>query len=238
MPNDEQVKSDLTDNGDEGNNTTPEYVTGEQLNKAITARFKDHEKSFKKTIGESLGELTGQIDSLLSSRIEEMFAQKMSESGNAKSKNGNEGEDPRFNAMRKEIESLKAAAAHAEQQRAAAEQARLDAALRQKVHEELVRGGVDGVRAKHALGFLLDADKRVRYEDGEFVFRDNDGDVPLEDGIKNWLAKSEDAKIYLPAKGIVGSGDRPSTKKVTNNGKLSPEALNAQLIEAFLGKRD
>ena len=87
-----------------------------------------------------------------------------------------------------------------------------DAALRQRVGEVLAGAGIEGVRARHAIGLLVDAEKRVRWsDDGEsLVFRTADrDDAELEPGLRGWL-KTDDAKLYLPPKGSQGSGDRPA----------------------------
>ena len=70
------------------------------------------------------------------------------------------------------------------------------------------------MRARHALGVLVDAERRVRWaDDGEsLLFRTETHDeLELGAGLREWL-KTEDAKLYLPPRGAAGSGDRPGAQ--------------------------
>jgi hypothetical protein len=232
----ENEHGDESDNS-KGEGTAPKYITSEELNKAVTARLQAFEKSFdkkhKETLSEALKGLVGEIDGLVSTKLETMVAAKSTD-GKDKGKSGVE-DNPMVLGLKKELADLRTKAEQAEK-RAAAEEARAkDIELRRKLGDELGKHGVDSSRAKMAVGFLIDSDKRARYSDeGEILFRDEEGnDLELAAGVKAWI-RSEDAKIYLPPKGMHGSGERPSSgkPKVGADGKMS----RAQLGEALLQK--
>jgi hypothetical protein len=89
-----------------------------------------------------------------------------------------------------------------------------DAQMRQRLGDALSAAGIDGVRARHAVGLLVDAERRVRWsEDGTALLFRTDGhdELELALGLREWL-KTDDAKLYLPARGAQGSGDRPGAQ--------------------------
>src|SRR5207253_1798980 len=118
--------------------------------------------------------------------------------------------DPLIAGLQQQVEELKADNARKDAIAANERERRRSSALRQRLTDELVKGGMDGARARHAVGFLVDVEKRVKYaadDADELVFADGDEDLDLAAGLKAWL-KSEDAKLYLPPRGVAGSGDR------------------------------
>ena len=117
--------------------------------------------------------------------------------------------DPVIVGLQRQIEALKADTETAKGEAAAERNKARTTALRSRLTDELVKGGMDAARARHAVGFLVDVERRVKYaEDGdELLFVDKNEDVDFATGLKGWL-KSDDAKIYLPARGASGSGDR------------------------------
>lgn len=222
----------------QGSDDAPKTVTEEQLNKAITARLNAFEKKMKDSFSATLQEFGTNFDSLLGSKLEELVGR---QSAGAEKQKGNVEDDPKYNTLLKKMKDLEKSNEEI-QQRAAAETAKArDIKLRQTLAEELARNGVDNSRARHAIGYLVDSEKRVRYEDdGEgLVFTDEDGtDVDLGAGIRAW-AKSDEAKMYLPPRGTVGSGDRPPANGKTNtNGKGPPDkAQAANMLAEVLGIR-
>ena len=114
-----------------------------------------------------------------------------------------------------------------------------DGLLRQKLTDALVSGGVEAPRARHAVGLLVDAEKRVRWseEDDKLVFQRGEHDeVDLAVGIKDWL-KTDDGKFYLPPKGAQGSGDRPGANPPrAPGGAPNRSALAQALRRVFLGE--
>ena len=102
----------------------------------------------------------------------------------------------------------------------------------------LRKNGVDEARVKAAGALLYLEDKRVvRDADGKIVFKKalkggDFEDVSVEDGIADWV-KSDDGKVFLPAKGAGGSGGNglkhpPTSGKFT--GKMNDEAAGNAIL--------
>lgn len=198
----------------------PKFVNSEQLNKAITARLKEFEARNKETILEALGSLAPEIDKM----IEAKFA------APKEAPKGKVEEDPKYKGLEKQLLELKSKAESESNARAAAEAKAKDREMRQTVRDALASVGVDGDRARHALGFLVDAERRVSWsEDGEsLIYKDVDGtETDFTSGIKRW-AKSDEAKIYLPPRGTTGSGERPPAGKLpASSGNAKKEVASA-----------
>ncbi len=177
-------------------------------NRGLTKRFKKFEKS-----------LLGTIETVLNKRDEALLAKLASPAPveapkEKQAKKPNEatgdGDDPRIAGLQQQIEELKADNARKDAIAASEREQRRGSALRQHLADALVKGGMDAARARHAIGFLADVEKRVKYaadDADELVFVDGDEELDLAAGLKAWL-KSEDAKLYLPPRGAAGSGDR------------------------------
>lgn len=180
----------------------PEYITSAQLNAALTAR----EKRFE-------------------SRLEDLFKSHQPAPAPEPSKKGAEGDEvsKRIAALEKALEASKAEAT-------AAKSKHLDTTLRSKLSDELTKHGI--ASPKHAMALLLDSEKRVAWgEDEKLVWRGDDGtEAPLSDGLKAW-AKGPDAKLYMAARGTVGSGDRGAPPVNGNKTKGSiTKAEGAQML--------
>jgi len=217
--------------GTQGNDG-PKFVTAEELNKAITARFTDHQKKLEKHLESFSGTLTGKLEELLKAAVPAPKSTDAADPPKA------DTDSPALRGMMKQLEELKRDNAKIQQERDAERTRAKDATLRQQLSDALIKNGVDASRVKHAVGILIDSEKRVRFEeDGDsIVFKDNDNtDVDLLTGIKSWV-KSDDGKFYLPPRGVNGSGDRgagraPST---SNNSKtVNAESLGNLLLEEF-----
>lgn len=222
-------------------------ATSEMINKALTSRNKQVEAKVEKAISELQKSFEEKLNALLEAN------KKTSTSETATQNSGTEGagkaptkeatkEAPKVeeNPVVKELQAKLATVqkqleATEREKRAERDRAR-DRDLRQKLSDELVKSGIDPTRVRHAVGLLVDADKRVRYvgDTDEVTFvKDEDGDeVDLKAGVKAWL-KTDDAKIYLPARGTTGSGDRSSSKQKTQNGANPLEDLNNALLDAL-----
>lgn len=167
-------------------------------------------------------------------------------SENDENKPGGEGEKPggqgnvdveslpAFKGLKKQLDDAAKKIQAAEEREAAAKARQRDVTLRQQLSEALGKHGVDPKRMAHALSYLIDGTKSVRYsaDDAEdIVFRDGEGaDVDLATGLKSW-AQTDDAKIYLPPRGASGSGDRPGGRvQTTTSGKLEPGSLGRMIL--------
>lgn len=209
----------------------PKYVTEEQLNRAITARFSDFAKKSEKTLADFLG------------KVETTFAEKLTSLASASrdEEKPGKGDDPTaspaYKALQKQLDENKAATAKIEAQRAAERAKGRDMGLRQSLTEKLSALGFSGLGLKHAIGVLVDASKAVRYadDDGDDVLmRTEDGDMPLEDGLRQW-AKSEDAKLFLPPRGAGGSGNSPGAKGPNTAPPNARDAASQALVSHLLG---
>jgi hypothetical protein len=172
-------------------------------NRGLTKRFKKFEKN-----------LLGTIESLLNKRDEGLLAKLKPAPEPPKEPQENEpaatGTDPVIAGLQQQIEELKADNARKDAIAANERDQRRNSALRQRLTDELIKGGTDATRARHAVGFLVDVEKRVKYaadDSDELVFAAGDEELDVGAGIKAWL-KSEDGKLYLPPRGVAGSGDR------------------------------
>lgn len=235
-----QPQGDGTQNP-QGEGGEPKYVTEEQLNKAISARF----GSFEKKIETRLAPLAEITPEKLSATISESIAAALAatskpEKGASEGKNGGLTEEaiansPFAKGMQKQLEEQRKQTEAMKAERDAEKARTRDVTLRTKVGEELTRRGVDPQRNRHALGLLVDAEKRVRWsDDGEsIVFKDSDGtDVDLDSGLNSWI-KGDDAKVYLPPRGISGSGDQRG--KGPNQGSQQRQYARGELGTALAG---
>jgi len=191
----------------QGETSGPNYVTegklNELVNRAITARFSAFEKKFGNQISESVASLIPKFEELVQAKLP------AKEAANANSGDRLE-ESPFVKGLQKKLAELEDQTRRAQAERDTERARARDVALRQKLSEELARNGIDSRYAKQAIGFLVDAEKRVRWEDDgdAIVFRDADGsEIDLQTGLRSW-AKTDDAKIYQSPRGVTGSGDR------------------------------
>ena len=113
--------------------------------------------------------------------------------------------------MKKQLEQITASNEQLKAERDAEKKSARDGKLRNTLTEKLTRSGIDPKYVGHAVGILVDVQRRVRFADDEgddIVF----GDLDLDTGLKDWV-RSDDAKIYLPPRGTHGSGDPRNGKR-------------------------
>lgn len=219
----------------------PSTLSLDDVNRAITARQRDFDKKIEAKLQEHLTNLGKSLES----RIAEMLAPKAPGDSDvpdgkpeAKQADG-KAKDPDVVALKSEITKLKNAQLEIERQRQAEIAKRRDIEMRQLVTERLAAYGITGSRAKHALGYLVDATRTIGVdENGSPYFRGSDGEpLDVETGLKSW-SSTEDAKIYLPPRGIAGSGDRTTTGGglgPTGNGPKNPREELQQLVGKAFG---
>jgi hypothetical protein len=205
--------------------------------KALARRFDAFAAEAKKSSGDMLAAFTAKLDELVSGA-----ARAPAGSAPADDKSGAHApsieDHPTVKGLLKRIAEVEGRAKSAEDT-AAAEKARArDGDMRRRLADALASHGIDGARAKHAVGFLVDAQKLVRLaEDGESIlFKDADsGDVDLATGLKAWV-KTEDGKLYKPPSGAAGSGDRPFGGAPQKPGEpISREAVGEMLLSHLRG---
>lgn len=215
--------------GTQGDGNTPKYVTAEELNRAITARFSDHQKKLEKHLDGFSTSLMGKLEDLIKTAPPSSATAEPTKSA---------AESPEFKGLMKQMAELEKVNQRIQLERDAERTKSRDAALRQNLSDALIKHGVDATRVKHAVGILVDSEKRVRFEDdGEtLVFKDTDNtDVDLLTGVKSWV-KSDDGKFFLPPRGVNGSGDRGAGKApmaAPKGNQVSPETLGQMLLDEF-----
>lgn len=213
------------------------------VSKAIGSRFKDFETKQAKA-QEKFGEnLTATFTATLAQFGEKLDSFKPDPGkGDGKDPKAPENldEHPRVKGLLKTVEKLEKLNLEREQREAQTAAALKDSKLREKLSGLLSQHGIEGARAQHATGYLVDASKRVAWsEDGEtLTFKDDSGDlVDAATGLKSW-ASSEDGKLYAPPRQASGSGERGQSRQAslgTSNGGKAPstQELGAGLSAAF-----
>jgi hypothetical protein len=137
-------------------------------------------------------------------------------------------ESPEYKGLVKRLGEMEQRVKTAEECADAERRATADAKMRQSLSDSLTGAGVDPKHLKHAVGYLVDAEKRVRLtDDGTIVYQDGADAFDLATGLKGWLA-SDDAKLYLAPRGVVGSGSTPSAQQ-TRTGKPNAAPTREQL---------
>lgn len=214
-----------------------EVPTSAEIAEMITGAVRSHVDKANKKLAESLLKEVGESVKKTLDEYEEARASTETEHETEQQQAQSIENDPKFKGLQKQLEELTKQATTARQERDAEKAKQRDIALRQSLSEHLTKSGVDPKYVKHAVGLLVDAEKRVRYtEDGESIaFRDNDGtEIDLPTGLKSWV-KSDDAKIYLPPRGASGSGDRPGGRPAAPGASGSTSTSRGEVGRAVLG---
>lgn len=199
----------------------PAYVTDEQLQAALTTRFRSFEQKLDKALSDGLStigtRLRDELAALLPQRepaadVGETAPKPEGAAGAVTP--ATHAPSPELRKLQDQITLLTRQADEARAERDTERARARDSLLRQRVTDALSGIGIEGVRARHALGLLVDAEKRVRWSEdgGSVLFRtDAHDELDLGLGLREWL-KTEDAKLYLPPRGAAGSGDRPGAQ--------------------------
>ena len=211
------------DNGSNGNGSAPpngansggeppvgltEDKVNELINKALSPRFRALEEKQTKALEGFASKFTGDFGALLESKLEALKPPAGDEGKNSKT---DPKETPEYRALQKQIEGLSKKAELAETEKKAERAKARGIALRSQVEEELKKAGI--AHTSQAAGYLIDTLKAVDFEADDsdnIVFRKKGSDVAdlLDQGIGEW-AKSAEGKLYQPASGASGSGERP-----------------------------
>lgn len=222
-------------NGAQGT-SAPEALTEDRvmeiMNRAITSRLQDYGRKQEKHFSTLIETFTSKLDEKFQG-----IGSSQGASGEGNEKPLSIQDHPEFKGLAKRLQETEARTKAAED-RAANERAKsMDSTLRQRLGDELTKHGLDSKYGRHAIGLLVDADKRARWsEDGErIVWRDDDGaEVELTQGVKAW-AKSDDAKPYLPPRGTAGSGGLPGSGNQKPNGDVSEDTAARLLMQHLVG---
>jgi tetrahydromethanopterin S-methyltransferase subunit G len=189
----------------QGASDEPEFVTQEALNRAITARLKDHERKLEK----QMADFTASLPEKILEGLKDKLPTAEPQTGKSKSQEPNPMDHPEVRGLKKRLDEMETQAKQLQAERDQEQARNKDNTLRNRLQEELANSGVETRRIRHAVGLLVDSEKRVHWdEDGNILFRDADGsDIDLTNGVKSWL-RTEDGKMYLPPRGTSGSGGR------------------------------
>lgn len=233
MPDDsDQGTGSGSPNEPNGSGSAAVSITEDKVNeivsKAIGKRFQALETKQAKAFEEFGASLATKLtESVMGAVGEKLEALKPTTGASDKGKTPENPEElPFVKGLKKQIADLQ----KRDQERELAEKAKdaqlKDVKLREKLTSLLSANGIEGVRAQHAMGYLVDAAKRVSWgEDGEsLTFKDESGDlVDAATGLKSWVT-SADGKLYAPPSNASGSGERGTGSKapVTTNGGKQP----------------
>lgn len=220
-PTDDQENPSSTDQSTSG--LTADDVV-KIVNQAITSRNKNNDAKMTSMFEE------------FAKKLDEKFAT-LNSSQTAKEQQSNEPrieDNPIYKGMQKKFAELQDKFEQSEREKTAERQKARDVTMRQRVAEELIKAGIDSKHTRHALALLVDAEKRVSFDDDyNLVFNsETDGELDLATGIRTW-AKSDDAKVYLPARGLTGSGDKrsPSRQSSNKSNGLTEEEVGMGLVD-------
>lgn len=213
------------------------YVTEEQLHRVLGSRLGSFEQKFGKLITDTLGSFTTAMKTELATLLP---AKPDAQPTDTKKKDAQAAppESPELKRLNDQVAELTSRAEKAAQERDAERAKAKDSTLRQKVTDALVATGVDAPRARHALGLLVDSEKRIHWsEDGATLLfrRAEHDDVELGPGLKEWL-KSEDGKFYLPPRGAAGSGDRGGASPPRSVGSATRAEVAEGLHRVVFGR--
>lgn len=217
-------------------------ISNEDMNRAITARFKDFEKKMAAQLEQNLSGFGSKLEETLASKLagilkpqpvaDEVEAEKPTAQSVAKDPIA-ELQASFKRQLREQSNEVKAL----REENLREKQALREAKMREAVTNALAAHGVTGGRAKHALGYLVDVSKSiVMNEAGQPVMLDEFGDpVDIETGLKAW-ANTEDAKIYIPPRGTAGSGGSQQNNRGAAAASASPFSQTAQLLAEKLAQ--
>lgn len=213
------------------NNNAPEepkFVTLEQ----VTALLKSRDDKLLSKLGAENGKVLARLEELVKSQENPAPAAAPQEP----TTKARPEESPEYKGLAKRMAEAEAKMKAAEERAAAEAERARQSKMRQTLSESLSAAGVDMKMLKHAVGFLVDVEKRVKAnEDGSVVFIDGNEEVDFATGLRAWL-QGDDAKVYLAARGTQGSGDRPHTKatpRQTQAAALSREEVAVALLQAL-----
>jgi hypothetical protein len=142
---------------------------------------------------------------------------------------------PEVLALQKKLEAM-------EQKEAKLVQEQRDSSLRKSLTDQLTKAGIDQRYMKAALAMLIDSDKLVGYTSESYaqnpdkiVFRTQDGETELVDGLRDWI-RSDEGKGFVAPKGAQGSGDK--NYSLGNKKLTSEDQQKAGLIQALMTARN
>jgi hypothetical protein len=208
---------------DGGAGALTEAKIHELINKTVGARIKAFESKIAKTLEATTASIVQQVQDALKTNPPP--------GGDGKP---DDTTHPQLAGMQKQLDALNQQLAASKAEAEAVKREQREVKLRAVLSEHLAKHEIEGVRAQHAVGYLVDAAKRVRWEGEEPVFNDGKDLVDLETGVAEW-AKSDEAKLYLAPRGASGSGTPPAVRKKTQDANGAAPPSKAEIGTALMG---
>ncbi len=197
-------------------------------NATFTARDKQAEKKRK-------DELTTAFKSFLPD-LESAVEAKLAGAGANAGKKSEGGDNVALQTVQKQLESQKSELELIKQERDAERQKNREAELRARSIDGLASIGIkDPFMAKVALAHLREEGRIGRDSDDPDVLVWNDqegGAIALDVGLRGW-AKSEEAKRFLPAIGMKGSGAKRASVGAAAAGAKTREEIGQAISSAL-----
>ena len=218
----DSTHGDESDNSQSGSGSdsgdSKQFMTTEQFNRAFTARTKAFEK---------------QVESKFDTFLEALKAKTSAapKTGDSSEDGETGGEDDgtanAFKAMKSRLTKMERTIKDQNTQLAQRDNQVASEKMRRASIDELSKHGIQGIRATHALGHLVDTTKKVRLgEDGTPVFFNGEYEQPLGEGLEEWAA-SDEAALYQPPKGDGGSGERGGGMRIPQGDDPRSAAIRA-----------
>jgi hypothetical protein len=225
----------------EADGSSPETETGDtqkskavdetSLNRTITARQRKLEEKLTKQFEAKTAELLSRFDELLGSKG--MADGEPSQPAKSASKAEDITEHPSYKALTRKLGELESRWKKADEEVAAERRKSRETSAKATLSEKLANAGIEGTRAKLAIGHLFDSAKVARFnEAGELVVAIGDEEHDLDEGLKKWLSTDE-AKVFQPPRGAQGSGEVPQGRSRKGSAADSSEALQDVVLKHF-----
>jgi hypothetical protein len=195
---------------DQGEESSPEYMTKEEFSRETNKIMTAYLRKFEKIV-ESKSQSVTPV-----AQVEEV----------AKASSVN----PEVAELRKQLQIFQAKAKETEEKAN-------DKALRAEVTENLLQFGIAPGLVKHAVGYLVDAEKAVkRDEEGNLIMKVDRVDFDIKTALSSWI-KTDDAKPYRAPLGNQGSGSTSTKASASGNANKSKaptkEEIGSSLLEMF-----
>src|SRR5579859_5160597 len=143
----------------------PAYVTEEQLQTALSTRFRTFEQKIDRALSDGLGTLASKLKGELADLLPKPEPKPEAEGVKPPARKEAAEPNPELRKLQEQIGVLTRQADDARSERDAERARGRDSLLRQRLGEALSAAGIEGVRARHAVGLLVDAERRVRWSD-------------------------------------------------------------------------
>lgn len=214
-------------------------LIGTEVGKSVNGAMKDHSKRITADITKTFDEKLAGFGEKLEQIGEKLTAAPPpppDDKGEKGKGGGDKGNLPpeilaELKQLRENQGKLEKRSKEAEDARAQAEKKALINAERTALSEALIAKGIKKTMLPSAVALLYVEKQRIRTtEEGKRVFKNDDGEeLPLEDGVAEWL-KGEEGLEYMPPRSAGGAGSGPSKGGSSNpNAPMSDKDFVAKI---------